>query len=109
MYTYTAYILRWVDGDTVKLSVDVGFRVTIEDTFRLYGINTPERGQPLYAEARLRCMELLPIGAQVTVRTYKQDKYGRWLVNIPIIRETLIAEGLAKPFMTDNLPPEPSS
>lgn len=104
MYTYTAYVLRWVDGDTVKLSVDVGFRVTITDTFRLYGLNTPERGQPNYAEARLRCMELLPIGTSVIVQTHKQDKYGRWLVDIPLIRETLIAEGLAVSFMTESQP-----
>lgn len=105
MYTYTAYVLRWIDGDTIKLDVDVGFRINVTDTFRLYGINTPERGEPGYAEARLRCLELLPIGSKIEVRTYKQDKYGRWLVDIPTVRETLISEGLAKPFMLDKVPP----
>lgn len=98
MYNYTAYVIRWVDGDTVVLDVDMGFRIHVTDTFRLYGLNTPERGEPLYAEARLRCMELLPIGAQIEIDTHKQDKYGRWLVDIPLVRETLIAEGLAKPY-----------
>lgn len=104
MYNYSAYVIRWVDGDTVKLNVDVGFRIAVTDTFRLYGINTPERGQPNYAEARLRCMELCPIGAKIEISTRKQDKYGRWLVDIPLVREALIAEGLAVPFMTEQQP-----
>lgn len=98
MYTYTAFVIRWVDGDTVVLNVDMGFRINVTDTFRLLGLNTPERGEPNYAEARLRCMELCPLGSRLEVTTHKQDKYGRWLVDIPLVRETLIAEGLAKPY-----------
>lgn len=98
MYHYTAYIVRWVDGDTVTLDVDMGFRIHVTDTFRLVGLNTPERGEPNYAEARLRCLELLPIGTRIEIETGKQDKYGRWLVLIPLIQATLIAEGLAKPY-----------
>lgn len=104
MYHYTAFVLKWVDGDTVKLAVDLGFRIEVADTFRLYGLNAPEKGQPNYAEARLRCMELLPLGAKIEIITHKQDKYGRWLVDIPIIRETLLAEGLAVPYMTEQQP-----
>jgi micrococcal nuclease len=110
-YTYSAEVVRWVDGDTVYLRVDLGFRMTAETDFRLYGVDTPERGRPGAAEASARVRELAPIGSTVRVQTYKDpDKYGRWLAEIlppgweadgiyaQPIGATLIAEGLAVPY-----------
>lgn len=100
-YTYSATPTRWVDGDTVWMTVDLGFRMTTANDFRLFGIDTPERGQPGYAEAALRCRELAPLGVPLVVKTYKNpDKYGRWLVDIypagssVSVSETLLKEGL---------------
>lgn len=102
-YTYAATVTHWVDGDTVDLAVDLGFHLTANDRFRLYGINTPERGQAGYAEATARCRELAPEGAAVVVKTYKaQEKYGRFLALIEAngveINSTLVNEGLAVPY-----------
>lgn len=99
-YTYRATVVRWVDGDTVWLTVDVGFRITTTNDFRSYGINTPERGQLGYEEATARCNELAPAGSDVFITTYKNpDKYGRWLAKVFVgeinINQTLINEGLA--------------
>lgn len=102
-YEYHATVNRWVDGDTVELTVDLGFHLTYTDHFRLYGIDTAERGRPLAAEAKARANELAPVGAQVLAKTTKGDKYGRWLTIIDLstgieVNSTLVSEGLAKPY-----------
>lgn len=82
-YTYSATVIRWVDGDTVDLAVDVGFHFTFTDRFRLYGVDTPERGQVNHHEAWHFCEALAPVGAKVVVKTYAaHEKYGRWLADI---------------------------
>lgn len=82
-FTYNAKVVRWVDGDTVWLDVDLGFRMTGELDMRLLDVNTPERGQPGYEEAKQFVSEVAPAGSSVVIRTYKNpDKYGRWLVTV---------------------------
>lgn len=97
MYNYLARVLRWVDGDTVKMEVDLGFHVKITETFRLLGVDTPERGEPNYNEAKSMAESLAPVGSLVYVRTHKQDKYGRWLVDIPLVATGLASANLLKP------------
>lgn len=99
-YTYEATIDRWVDGDTVWMTVDLGLRVISSTDFRLFGINTPERGQDGYHEAKDRANVLAPVGTKVMIKTYKNpDKYGRWLTEILSgdvnINRTLVDESLA--------------
>ena len=101
MYQYRATVVRWVDGDTVELTVDLGFRVNMTETFRLYDpngyIDTPERGEPNYNEAKSFSESMYPPGRQFVVNTYKKDKYGRWLVHIPDLNLGLEQHGLLKP------------
>ena len=98
---YPAVVVRWVDGDTVDLDVDLGFHVRGMLRFRLTGINTPERGNPGWAEATARARELAPEGRHVLALTRKEgDKYGRWLAHIILedgrtVNEVLLIEGLA--------------
>ncbi|WNO25880.1 nuclease [Arthrobacter phage Altadena] len=103
MYEYQAEVVRWVDGDTVYLTVDLGFRMSSTTSFRLYGIDTPERGRPGAKDASARAAELAPAGSEVHIRTHKDpDKYGRWLVEVEIperfgvtVNEVLVEEGHA--------------
>ena len=108
MYAYSARVIRWIDGDTVDLRVDLGFRTFVETRFRLYGIDTPERGQANHDKATALCNVLAPVGSEVFIRTHKDpDKYGRWLADVrgPIveldttegvnINERLVEFGLA--------------
>jgi micrococcal nuclease len=103
VYQYEAWVERWIDGDTVELAVDVGLHLTYRDHFRLNGIDTPERGQPGYAEAKARANELAPPGTRVAISTYKSDKYGRWLADVhhdteTFVNQILVDEGHAKPY-----------
>ena len=105
VYFYYAEVVRWVDGDTVDLKVELGFHLTTESRFRLYGIDTPERGRPGYKEAIEFVNTLAPVGTLVLIESHPpQDKYGRYLTRVyPIVTihqavevgSTLISAGLA--------------
>lgn len=102
-YRYKAAIDRWVDGDTVDLYVDLGFHIYAKTRFRLYGIDTPERGNSLWGEAGDHAEAMAPVGTDVTIEVFKDaDKYGRWLVNIFVdgesVNRSLVAAGLAVPY-----------
>lgn len=52
MRTYTKTRLRRiVDGDTMDVVVDLGFRINTEVRVRLIGVDTPERGEDGYHDA----------------------------------------------------------
>lgn len=102
-FCYAATVVRWVDGDTVDLRIDLGFYMTAECRFRLHGIDTPERGQRNHDEATAHCQSLAPPGTTVTAQTYKvADKYGRWLAVLHVgdvsINQSLIEHQLAVPY-----------
>ena len=97
---------RVVDGDTVALTVDVGFGFRYQDNFRLIGIDTPERGQPGFREAteftELWLMKHAATGLEL--HSVKRDKYGRGLATIrslrtgDILNDDLISSGHAVPY-----------
>ena len=122
MFEYAAKVVDVIDGDTVKLDVDLGFSIRQRMSLRLYGINTPEVvGEQKAAglAAKLFLTALLSNGSQagpggvicpnwidVTIKTFKDkgDKYGRILALIfvgddPIpVNDKLVAVGHAKAY-----------
>ena len=85
MYEYEAVVMRVIDGDTVDLKVDLGFRTFKEDRFRLMGINAPDNENPDGKKAAtLHLLSLIPLGSNVFIITDKNrtEKYGRWLATI---------------------------
>lgn len=85
MYSYKAAVIKVVDGDTLRLDIDLGLRIRTRIDVRLRGIDTPEvvgvsRAAGLEAKAFVEAA--LPIGATVYVETVKTEKYGRWLVDV---------------------------
>lgn len=106
-YRYKATVVRWVDGDTVDLSVDLGFTVWVRQRFRLAGVNTPERGVLGWQNAIDYCNSYAAVGAEVEVDSTKTDKYGRYLAKIrsttkaSTINEELLLAKLAVPYMVD--------
>ena len=112
LYAYKATVLDVYDGDTIRLKIDLGFGIVLEnESVRLFGINTPElRGEEredgLVSRDRLR--ELI-LGKEVTLITIKDSKgkYGRYLGTIYLevddelidINQQLITEGLAEPYL----------
>ena len=48
---YPAKIKRVIDGDTIDLVIDLGFRISTVQRIRLIDVDTPERGDPDWANA----------------------------------------------------------
>lgn len=109
MYEYDAEVTKVIDGDSVWLEVDCGFRMTYHYNFRLSRINTPElrASDPEVKvkayEAKDRLAELIPVGSKVKIKTAKSGKYGRWLAEIFMddgvstrnVNDIMLEEGLA--------------
>ncbi|MFD6440458.1 thermonuclease family protein [Peribacillus sp. NPDC060186] len=102
--TFTAKIVRVVDGDTVKIKLSNGN----EETVRLLLIDTPETVhpskpvQPFGPEASKFTKELMPAGSEIEVETgiSERDKYGRLLayfyVDGKMVNKLLLEKGLAR-------------
>lgn len=105
MYEYTAKVLRVVDGDTLDLSIDLGFDIWTTQRVRLLGIDTPEthtlnlQEKALGVQAKAMVEGLIKTSLMVKVQTTKGDKYGRMLVTLFVdsvnVNEALIAAGYA--------------
>ena len=96
-WIFPARVVRVYDGDTLTLSVDLGFRVAIQITGRLDGIDTPEVRGPSRPDgllARDWVREQLAAAADVRIATRppsgrQTGKYGRWLITVWIDGENL--------------------
>ena len=97
-------VLSVYDVDTITVEIDHGFRLRHVETVRLARINAPElkgdqRPEGLRAAVRLR--QLLPVGTQVVLQTYKNgvEKYGRFLADVMFgdltINDVMVSEGYA--------------
>ena len=102
MYEYFTKVERVVDGDTIDVFLDLGFKVWHKDRLRLDGIDTPEKNTPLGKALKTYLIELLE-GKIVRLRVTKPDKYGRYLATVYLnsdisLNEQLIQTGLAKAY-----------
>lgn len=98
-YLYKAKIVGVVDGDTVDAIVDLGFTVSVFIRFRLNGINTPETNDsdPVKRALGVKAKEFVTttlLNKEVTIRSFKTDKYGRWLADIFVDGQTSINQML---------------
>jgi len=86
MYIYKTKLIRVVDGDTIDLSIDLGFRIIHNIRVRLLDIDTPEvRGdqKPFGLAAKEAVIAWFnDADRPFFVETSKTGKYGRWLARI---------------------------
>jgi endonuclease YncB( thermonuclease family) len=81
-YTYQARVLSVIDGDTLWLDIDCGFRVWTRQKVRLRGIDAPELGTAEGQRAKDFVVRALSEGSFVAVTTTKPDKYDRYLADV---------------------------
>lgn len=111
---YKATVVRWVDGDTVVLRVDLGQKTSVEGSYRLNRLNTAEThnqpgttdqtAQGLSVQAKVEAV--CPAGSSVWVQTSKADRYGRYLAEVFFLdgkvwknlNDWMLASGLAKAY-----------
>jgi|TARA_R110002020_G_scaffold199334_3_gene400762 endonuclease YncB( thermonuclease family) len=112
MYTYfVKSIDRIVDGDTIDISIDLGFDLTKKERVRLAGIDTPEKRTKNLKEKEMgyQATEFLEMhlmeASKLTVRTEKDGKFGRmlgWLYksdkDTMSINQIMIDKGYAWPY-----------
>lgn len=113
MYQYRCEILSWLDGDTARVAVDLGFGIWLHETVRVDGINTPEIHSKNAAEKKAGLLSkshaevLAPVGAVLGIQTAKagkdREKFGRWLARITLgdgrdFASAMIAAGQAKEY-----------
>ena len=112
MYTYFVKSLdRIVDGDTIDISIDLGFDLTKKERVRLAGIDTPEKRtkNPKEKEMGYQATEFLEMhlmeATNLTVKTEKDGKFGRmlgWLYksekDTMSINQIMIDKGYAWPY-----------
>ena len=82
LYTYRAWVVRVLDGDTLKVVVDMGFGVRSVQTLRLRGLDCPELVSKEGKEAKDFVEKLLAPSTQVLIKTIKSDKYDRYLADV---------------------------
>lgn len=82
LFGYEASVIRVIDGDTVVLDIDLGWKVWLRKSARMYGINAPEHDTPEGQGAKGWLQARLASGLNVKVRSHGDDKYGRTLVEI---------------------------
>ena len=105
MYTYAVKeVVRVLDGDTMEILIDLGFDVIVRQTIRIKGMNSPETRSkdPLEKSKGLAAKAFAESWFSdkgITVRTYKDEKYGRMLGDFfkgeENYSETAIQKGLA--------------
>ena len=85
MYRYKIEVLRVVDGDTLDVRVDLGFRVFTVQRIRLAGIDAWEKRGAERDKGRAAMRALiakLQAGEPLTLASEKTGKFGRWIGTI---------------------------
>lgn len=77
-----AVVLQVVDGDTVRLELDLGWRIRYTARCRVASIDAPEISTPEGLAAKSYAESLLKPGDLVTFISHELDKYGRPLGTI---------------------------
>ena len=118
MYQYKCKIIKVLDGDTVDIDLDLGFKIILANQrVRMAGVDTPE-SRTTIAEEKIRGVlskkklaEKLPVGSWQIIETQKpdsnDDKFGRILGVFILedgtrVNDWLIQNNYAVPYKGEN-------
>lgn len=85
-----ANVLKIKDGDTITVSLDLGFNIRVEQVVRLLDINAAEMSTPEGPKALAVLEAMVKVGDAVRVVTVKKpghplvDRYGRILARVTL-------------------------
>lgn len=99
LYSYPAYVMEVIDGDTFRAMIDLGFGIVTEQKLRLRGLDAPELPGSDGAEAKTFLEKKMKSAKQILVKTVKPDKYDRYLADVwtdhQYLNQALLDEKLA--------------
>lgn len=114
MYKIDKNDISIYDGDTITVTLDLGFNIKKREKIRFYGINAPElkgieRADGLISKTFLKSLvdDAILKDKNIYVKTIKdsQEKYGRYLGVLFIedlnVNLKLVEEGFARTFMDE--------
>lgn len=96
LYNYRARVIRVVDGDTVRLAIDLGFRMSWTSNCRLTGVNAPEMNEEAGRKAKAYLETLLPVGKEILIKSVSLDKYGRALFDASLEDKLMLSEEMMR-------------
>ena len=108
MYEYKAIIKNVVDGDTIDVTIDLGFSIYHTIRLRLADIDTPELNSTILEERerakKSKMFVMQYLGKEVVINTHSKDKYGRYIASVWVnahetINTLLVVEGLAVKYV----------
>lgn len=118
MYQYKCKIIKVLDGDTVDIDLDLGFKIILANQrVRMAGVDTPESRTTIVEEkvrgqlSKKKLAEKLPVGSWQIIETQKpdsnDDKFGRILGVFILedgtrVNDWLIQNNYAVPYKGDN-------
>ncbi len=82
LFTYNGYVERVIDGDTLKVRLDLGFGTFSRHTLRLRGIDCPEMSTKAGEEAKAFVQSYIKEAQRIIVRSSRSDKYDRYLADV---------------------------
>jgi endonuclease YncB( thermonuclease family) len=96
-----APLVRVIDGDTIVVRV-----AGADETVRVFGIDTPERGEACFDDAADRIHELASGGVRLLADQRERDRFGRLLRYVYTdgglsIDAVMVSEGLAHAWRDD--------
>jgi endonuclease YncB( thermonuclease family) len=100
-YKFYGTVVKVVDGDTVKIHIDLGFGVFTQQNIRVANINCPELSTQDGKNARDYLNLLLPTGTKVVIRTEKyRQSFTRYVGDIYLddgqsVADIMVNAGLA--------------
>ncbi len=91
-YGHKTRFLKTIDGDTIDVEIDVGFRIFSKQRLRLARIDACEMHSkvPEEKERAIRARDYIETvfkewaGKPITIHTEKTDKYGRYVAEVSI-------------------------
>ena len=103
LFTYRADVVEVIDGDTIKVSIPLGFGFTTVQKLRLRGLDAPEIESAEGKEAKAFVEAMLSKTKEpLLIKTHKSDKYDRYLADVWIdnqyLNQALLDQGLAISF-----------
>jgi micrococcal nuclease len=118
MYQYKCKIIKVLDGDTVDIDLDLGFKIILANQrVRMAGVDTPESRTTIAEEkvrgqlSKKKLAEKLPVGSWQIIETQKpdsnDDKFGRILGVFILedgtrVNDWLIQNNYAVPYKGEN-------
>lgn len=113
VYLYSCSVVSVQDADTITVDINLGFGIIKREIIRLFGINSFEltskdlKEKALALKAKDLISTLCVPGRELIIRTYKAEKYGRWLATIILdvqeLNSRLIDLNLAQPYFGEEI------